>query len=124
MWQILQRIYTQGWRKFCVLHNFKFEKKVYKIYLLFFYSLSQNRNNIMSSGLFQGATSSTFFLITVDVQDINDNSPVFVDTPYHASVNEVSIIFHHFQWRYTYFWPFTFQRYTNAAFIYLSIVIG
>ncbi|XP_076076081.1 cadherin-99C-like isoform X1 [Mytilus galloprovincialis] len=37
-----------------------------------------------------GATSSTFFLITVDVQDINDNSPVFVDTPYHASVNELS----------------------------------
>ncbi|VDI00765.1 protocadherin-15, partial [Mytilus galloprovincialis] len=39
-----------------------------------------------------GATSSTFFLITVDVQDINNNSPVFVGTPYHASVNELSTL--------------------------------
>lgn len=40
--------------------------------------------------LFQGSTSSTFFLLTVDVQDINDNSPIFSGTPYYVSVNEVS----------------------------------
>ncbi|CAC5424111.1 PCDH15 [Mytilus coruscus] len=39
-----------------------------------------------------GSTSSTFFLITVDVQDINDNSPVFTGTPYYVSVNELSPI--------------------------------
>ncbi|CAG2241920.1 unnamed protein product [Mytilus edulis] len=39
-----------------------------------------------------GSTSSTFFLMTVDVQDINDNSPVFSGTPYEASVNELSPI--------------------------------
>ena len=29
--------------------------------------------------------------MTVDVQDINDNSPVFTNAPYLASVNEVCI---------------------------------
>ena len=29
--------------------------------------------------------------MTVDVQDINDNGPVFTNTPYLASVNEVCI---------------------------------
>ncbi|OPL33757.1 hypothetical protein AM593_02853, partial [Mytilus galloprovincialis] len=39
-----------------------------------------------------GSTSSTFFLITVDVQDINDNSPIFSGTPYYVSVNELTPI--------------------------------
>ncbi|VDI20213.1 protocadherin Fat 4, partial [Mytilus galloprovincialis] len=39
-----------------------------------------------------GSASSTFFLMTVDVQDTNDNSPVFSGTPYEASVNELSPI--------------------------------
>ena len=42
---------------------------------------------------FQGSASSTFFLMTVDVQDTNDNSPVFSGTPYEASVNEVNSFF-------------------------------
>ena len=37
-----------------------------------------------------GSTTSTFFLMTVDVQDINDNSPVFTNTPYLTNVNELS----------------------------------
>ncbi|VDI10651.1 protocadherin-15 [Mytilus galloprovincialis] len=39
-----------------------------------------------------GSTSSTFFLLTVDVQDINDNSPIFSGTPYYVSVNELTPI--------------------------------
>ncbi|CAC5424113.1 PCDH15 [Mytilus coruscus] len=36
-----------------------------------------------------GSTSSSFFLMIVNVQDINDNSPVFSGAPYYVSVNEV-----------------------------------
>ncbi|CAC5424112.1 PCDH15 [Mytilus coruscus] len=35
-----------------------------------------------------GSTSSSFFLMIVNVQDINDNSPVFSGAPYYVSVNE------------------------------------
>lgn len=43
--------------------------------------------------LFQKNPSETkYFLVLLEIQDINDNPPMFVNAPYTASVDEVRYI--------------------------------
>lgn len=44
--------------------------------------------------LFQKTPSETkYFLVLLEIQNINDNPPIFVNAPYTASVDEVRYIY-------------------------------